>query len=149
MMSMNFPHANKNSAGQQLYATAVCPNIRVNYTQYYAPFYPTGNGLLPTPKLQPLMNNPPVPLVPPPPPPMIKAREQEDDFLSFIKQKSRPISDLNPFANEFSLMTTAQPSNRQIIPANNSINPAYKLVFDDLIEQSLQSIDAIKKASQY
>jgi hypothetical protein len=64
-----------------------------------------------------------------------------NDFLTFIEQKTRPMSDLNPFANEFSL-----PKNNQLVPTNIREK---KLMFDELIQKSLQSIDAIKNASKY
>ena len=65
--------------------------------------------------------------------------------LTFIEQKTRPMSDLNPFANEFSL-----PKNNQLVL--NEWKTTFvekKLMFDELIQKSLQSIDAIKNASKY
>ena len=161
MMSMHFPYGNTSTAGQQLYGAAVRPNFEFNYNQYFASFYSNGDGLLPAPLMarnkslnhreyQPLMpksllNNScsnfssPVPY---------KERHDIDrnHFLTFLEQKSKPMSELNPFANEFSL---AKNANNQSIIVNNEKSSSYRLIFDDLIEHSLQSIDAIKKASKY
>ncbi len=145
MMSMRYPYGNTNTAGQNLYGTAVCPNFGVNYNQYMASFYSNSNGLLPMPLME--RNR------------QVKNRyhnsfsmpyegrydTNSNDFLTFIEQKTKPTSELNPFANEFSLT-----KNNQLVSTNtNEKHSSYKLIFDDLIEQSLQSIEAIKKASKY
>ena len=155
MMSMHFPYGNTNTAGQRSYATAVCPSFGINYNPYFSPaFYSNGNGLLPTPFIPTnrslnsreckeflptnlLPNSFPMPYGP-------TSSKNSKDFLTFLEQKSQPIPGLNPFANEFSLGTTPPngfPSSQQEKPSS------YKLIFDDLIEKSLKSIDAIEKAS--
>ncbi len=159
MMSMHFPYGNTNTAGQHLYGTAVCPTFGVNYNQYFTSFYSNSNGLLPIPsternkylnigEIRPLMSKNLMNYSPS----FLMSHEMKNDlhsndFLTFIEQKTKPISsELNPFANEFSFVKKNTHSNNQIITTNNS---AYRLIFDDLIEQSLQSIEAIKKASKY
>ena len=67
------------------------------------------------------------------------------DFLTFIEQKTQTTSELNPYANEFSLGKNS--SNPFVLAKHEKIS-SYKLIFDDLIEKSLQSIDAIQKASK-
>lgn len=69
-----------------------------------------------------------------------------NDFFSFLEQKAKPMSELNPFASEFSLV---KHNRQQLVSAPTQPTSAYKVIFDDLIESSLQSIDAIKKASKY
>ncbi|UJR23676.1 hypothetical protein I4U23_026659 [Adineta vaga] len=147
MMPIPFPYGT-----QQTYRTTMPhPNFPYNYHPYYPSICPNSNGLLPTP--------PPRTLLPPSieQNPNLNLREcrrslvskdacvqfpkEKNDFMTFIEQKTRPISELNPFANEFSL-------NNQIIAIPKRTNSSYKLIFDDLIQQSLQSIDAIKKASK-
>ncbi|CAF0899156.1 unnamed protein product [Rotaria sordida] len=162
MMSMNFPYANTTTAGQYFYGPTVYPNIGVNYNPYFSSFCSNSNGLLPTPS-QPLMplsieqnknknknirenkqimskNN----LI-------VLSHEKKNNidsnnFLTFIEQKTKSISDLNPCANEFSLVKNN--NNNQVVTTSNENNSSYKLIFDDLIKQSLQSIEAIKKASK-
>ena len=160
MMSMHFPHGNTNTAGQQLYGPAVRPNFELNYNQCFVPFYSNGNGLLPTPLMtrnrplnhreyKPLMPkgllNNPFPTIAP-----VSYKERHDidrnHLLTFIQQKSQPLSELNPFANEFSVIKNA---NHQSVGVHNEKTSSYRLIFDDLIEHSLQSIEAIKKASRY
>jgi hypothetical protein len=163
-MSTHFPYGNTNTAGQHLYRTSVYPNFGFNYNQYFASFGPNSNGLLPMPTrtlLPPLMEqhtNLNIREFKPRPAKThsssvtfpIGHKEKNDidsnDFLTFIEQKAKPISELNPFANEFSLIKN---NNNQIVPPTNETSSSYKLIFDDLIEQSLQSIEAIKKASKY
>ncbi len=160
-MPMHFPYGNTNTAGQHLYGTAVCSNFGLNCNQYYASFYSNPNGLLPIPSIERdnrLNIREYRPIVPKnfltnsSSTAFLMSHEEKNninpnDFLTFIEQKTKPtISELNPFANEFSLV-----KNNQIV--TNTINEekysSYKLIFDDLIEQSLQSIEAIKKASKY
>jgi len=159
MMPMHYPYGNTNTAGQHLYGAAVCSNFGLNCNQYYASFYPNPNGLLPIPSIERnnhlnireyrpivqrnLLKNSSSPAF------LMSHEEKNDinsnDFLKFIEQKTKPISELNPFANEFSLV-----KNNQILTTINEEKcSSYKLIFDDLIEQSLQSIEAIKKASKY
>jgi hypothetical protein len=161
MMPMHFPYGNNNNAGQPLYATAVYPsmhpNFALNFNSYFAPFYSNSNGLLPTPTqisipsgnknlntrecksliLKNSMTNSASP--------QDKKETGSEDFLTFIEQKTKRQSELNPFANEFSFVKT--PS-QQTINNNNENMSSYKLIFDDLIEKSLQSIEAIKKSSK-
>jgi hypothetical protein len=163
MMPMPFPYGNTNTAGQHLYAPAVCPAFGVNYNQYFASFYPNPNGLLPTPPralmLPPternknlnMRENKPIMGKNSLPTSSLMTYEKKNninpnDFLTFIEQKSKPISELNPFANEFSVPKN---NHHQIVPANNENSSSYRLIFDHLIEQSLQSIEAIKNASKY
>jgi hypothetical protein len=144
---MHHPYGNTNTVGQNLYRAAVCPTFGVNYNQCFASFYSNSNGLLPTPLMErnraeykPLISKNSFSI-----PYEGRYDINSNDFLTFIEQKTKPISELNPFANEFSLT-----KNNQIVSMNiNEKNSSYKLIFDDLIEQSLQSIDAIKKASKY
>lgn len=150
-MPMHFPCGNNNPAGQHIYGATVCPTFGVNYNQYFASFYSNSNGLLPTPIIE--RNNIPKPLMPKtfvtnsqPKPCLMPYEEKKninsDDFLTFIEQKAKPLSELNPFANEFSLVKTTKKTTEE----NTS---SCRLIFDNLIEQSLQSIEAIKKASKY
>jgi hypothetical protein len=75
-----------------------------------------------------------------------KPEIDSNDFLTFIEQKSKPITELNPFANEFSI--SKNNSENSMIPTSYENMSSYRLIFDHLIEQSLQSIEAIKKASK-
>ncbi|CAF1533541.1 unnamed protein product [Adineta ricciae] len=139
MMPVPFPYGNQPAFGSNMH-----PNYPFNYNPYYPTFCPNPNGLLPVPP-------PPRPLMAPPiaNKPNVNLRELprpllsfgRNDFMSFIEQKTKPISELNPFANEFS-------SSNQIVSIPKETNSSYQLIFDNLIEQSLQSIDAIKKASK-
>lgn len=142
-MSMHFPYGNTNTTGQRSYGTAVCPTFGINYNPYFSPaFFANSNGLLPTP-------NRPGELVPKPllstlpygPRPVNTCT----DFLTFIEQKTRATSELNPYANEFSL---GRNSSNPFVSNRSEKIASYKLIFDDLIEKSLQSIDAIEKASK-
>ncbi|CAF2416339.1 unnamed protein product [Rotaria sp. Silwood2] len=158
-MPMHFPYTNTNTTGHYIYGTAVYPNFGINYNPYFSSFCSNSNGLLSTPSQtlipRPIEQNK-----------NLNIRENKrimpknnlslpsdektndidsNDFLTFIEQKTKPISDLNPFANEFSLVTN---KNNQMVATNNENNPTYKLIFNDLIAQSLQSIEAIKKASK-
>jgi hypothetical protein len=155
MMPMHFPYGNTNTAGHHLYGTGVCPNFGINYNQYFASFYSNSNGLLPIPSIEGNKNlniheyKPIIPknlLTNSSSTSFRISQDEKNDFLTFIEQKSKPISELNPFANEFSLVKN---TNNQIVSMNNEKSSSYKLIFDDLIEQSLQSIEAIKKASKY
>ena len=142
MMPVPFPYGNQPVFGPNMH-----PNYPFNYNPYYSTFCPNPNGLLPAPPpppprplmAPPIANKPNVNLREPPRPLLSFGR---NDFMSFIEQKTKPISELNPFANEFS-------TNNQNIPIPKETNSSYQLIFDNLIEQSLQSIDAIKKASKY
>lgn len=81
----------------------------------------------------------------------------EDDFLTFIEQKTKTptiMPELNPLASEFSFensQTTAQDST---ITTNGTDHhqqdqekeSSYRVLFDNLIEKSLESIEAIKKS---
>ncbi len=156
-MPMHLPYGNTNTAGQHLYGAAVCPNFGVNYNQYFASFYPNSNVLLPLPSIEQnrhLNIREYKPIIPKNLSTnssfLMSHQEKNDinsnDFLSFIEQKTKSTSELNPFANEFSLVKN---DNNQIVTTNEEKTSSYRLIFDDLIEQSLQSIEAIKKASKY
>jgi hypothetical protein len=63
--------------------------------------------------------------------------------------------ELNPFANEFSFannktLTQDSPiiTNGIDHNSNNENNSSYRLLFDNLIEKSLESIEAIKKSTK-
>ena len=88
----------------------------------------------------------------------------QDDFLTFIEQKTRtPIAsatmmpELNPCAHEFSFannrtLTNDSPPTTNGInhqhPTNHEAQPSYQTLFNDLIEKSLESIDALKKTTK-
>ena len=78
-----------------------------------------------------------------------------DDFLTFIEQKTSGMTiapELNPFANEFSFVNHKTPVKGALI-TNNDIDhdvidenqSSYRLLFDNLIQKSLESIEAIKE----
>lgn len=69
-----------------------------------------------------------------------KDRKNSNDFLTFIEEKTKPVSELNPFANEFSLVQNTKITNEDI--------SSHRLILDNLIEKSIQSIEAIKNASK-
>ena len=71
---------------------------------------------------------------------------QSDDFLSFLENKAKPMSELNPFATEFSLPKTPPEPTVDTTPTKDSLS--YRLIFNDLVEKSLQSIDVITKAAK-
>ncbi|CAF1517197.1 unnamed protein product [Adineta steineri] len=152
MMPMHFSYPN-----QHLYRPAMFPNYAINYSPYYPSFYPNSDGLLPTPPRQlmvhPLEKNLRDCKVNLPNNSFIKFSNENNNidsnnFLTFIEQKTKPISELNPFANEFSVVKNNNNNNNQIITANKENNSSYKLIYDDLIEQSLQYIETMKKASK-
>ena len=78
----------------------------------------------------------------------------QDDFLTFIEQKTKKTTtmpELNPFANEFSFVHNKTVTKDSLIPTNtidynatNKNQSSYRLLFDNLIEKSLESIEAIK-----
>ncbi|CAF3425053.1 unnamed protein product [Rotaria sp. Silwood1] len=158
MMPMHFSYPNTNTTGHYFYGTTVYPNFGINYNPYFSSFCSNSNGLLPTPSqaLVPrsLEQNKNLNIrenkrVVPKSNSSLLSHEKAKDidsngFLTFIEQKTKPLSDLNPFANEFSFVK----NNNQIVTTSIENNSSYKLIFDDLIEQSLQSIEAIKKASK-
>lgn len=150
-MSMHFPYGNTNTTGQRSYGTAVCPSFGINYNPYFSPvFFSNPNGLLPTSN-RPLTNRECKELVPQPlltsSFPIYGSRQTNNstDFLTFIEQKTQGTSELNPYANEFSL---GKNSSNPFVSSKHEKISSYKLIFDDLIEKSLQSIDAIQKASK-
>ncbi|CAF2748841.1 unnamed protein product [Rotaria sp. Silwood2] len=81
---------------------------------------------------------------------------RQDDFLTFIEQKTKTntkIPELNPFANEFCFINNKIPTKDSSIitngidhNTNNENQSSYRLLFDNLIEKSLESIEAIKKS---
>ncbi|UJR25214.1 hypothetical protein I4U23_006566 [Adineta vaga] len=82
----------------------------------------------------------------------------QDDFLTFIEQKTKTTAmpELNPFASEFSFVNSKTLSNELPIttngidhlPVSNENQSSYRLLFDNLIEKSLESIEAIKKSAK-
>lgn len=174
-MSMHFPYTNQNTTiGHYLYNTAAYPNFAVNHNPYFSTYYSNQNGLLPIPSqtlIPPLIERnksikshesqriiPKIPISHVPIPSSHKIHEEKkdnnsNDFLTFIEKKAKSKSDLNPFANEFSAIknnvSNATTNTDEIVVMNYESNSSYKGIFDDLIEQSLQSIEAIKNASKY
>ncbi len=89
----------------------------------------------------------------------IDSDNPNDDFLTFIEQKTKKtIPELNPFANEFSFINNKTLTNELPITTNgidhhhhlNNENQSssYRLLFDNLIEKSLESIEAIKQSKK-
>ncbi|CAF0933262.1 unnamed protein product [Adineta ricciae] len=90
----------------------------------------------------------------------------QDDFLTFLEQKTKKSTtkfpELNPFASEFSFVNTRTPTNALLLESNGihdhrhsppSTTPAetqssYRLLFDNLIEKSLESIEAFKRSTK-
>ncbi|CAF0731817.1 unnamed protein product [Rotaria sp. Silwood1] len=80
----------------------------------------------------------------------------QDDFLTFIEQKTKTktkMPELNPFANEFCFGNNKNLTTDSLIitngidhNTNNENQSSYRLLFDNLIEKSLESIEAIKKS---
>ncbi|CAF3658485.1 unnamed protein product [Rotaria sordida] len=81
----------------------------------------------------------------------------QDDFLTFIEQKTKTktkMPELNPFANEFCFVDNKTITKDSSIitngidhhNTNNENQSSYRLLFDNLIEKSLESIEAIKKS---
>jgi hypothetical protein len=60
--------------------------------------------------------------------------------------------ELNPFANEFSFVNNKTLTNESPITTNgidqNENQSSYRLLFDNLIEKSLESIEAIKQSTK-
>jgi len=89
----------------------------------------------------------------------IDSDNPQDDFLTFIEQKTKTTSsmpELNPFANEFSFVNNKTLTNDSSITTNgidhhtdSDNHSSYRLLFDNLIEKSLESIEAIKKSTKY
>ncbi|CAF2132156.1 unnamed protein product [Rotaria magnacalcarata] len=168
MMPIHFPYANPNSTGYCFYnGGPVYPGFAVNYNPYLPSFCSNSNRLLPTQsqsqsqaimlptrksnktnnnnqKSKPITaNNAKINLN------LISSHEDKKDTdshstVTFSKQITKPISNLNPFANEFSFVK----NNNQILSVCTEKDLSYKTIVDNLIEQSLQSIEAIKKASK-
>ncbi len=107
--------------------------------------------------------------IPPPPPlplPLSSSSSRQefdsdnpqDDFLTFIEQKTKTTTtmpELNPFANEFSFINDKTLTKDSSITTNgidhNTVDEnhsSYRLLFDNLIEKSLESIEAIKKSTK-
>ncbi|CAF1099857.1 unnamed protein product [Adineta steineri] len=86
-----------------------------------------------------------------------------DDFLTFIEQKTKTTTaaattkmpELNPFANEFSFASNKTLTNDSSITTNgidnhtsNENHSSYRLLFDNLIEKSLESIEVFKQSTK-
>jgi len=88
----------------------------------------------------------------------IDSDNPEDDFLTFIEQKTKTTTtmpELNPFANEFSFANNKTLTEDKSITTNgidhhtdNENQSSYRLLIDNLIEKSLESIEAIKKSTK-
>lgn len=87
----------------------------------------------------------------------IDADNPQDDFLTFIEQKTKTIGmpELNPLANEFSFENSQTLINDSPVTTNGihhqqeqDNQSSYRVLFDNLIEKSLESIEAIKKSQK-
>ena len=88
----------------------------------------------------------------------VDADNLQDDFLTFIEQKTKTsivMPELNPLANEFSFENSQTLTKDSPITTNGLDHPSeqdnqssYRLLFDNLIEKSLESIEAIKKSQK-
>lgn len=87
----------------------------------------------------------------------IDSDNPDDDFLTFIEQKTKTtitMPELNPLASEFSFENSLTPAQNPAITTNGGNHhqqhpenqPAYRVSLDNLIEKSLESIEAIKKS---
>ena len=91
----------------------------------------------------------------------------QDDFLTFLEQKTKTSTtkfpELNPFASEFSFVNTRAPTDALQLGTNGiddhrhspppsttsaETQSSYRLLFDNLIEKSLESIEAFKRSTK-
>ena len=93
----------------------------------------------------------------PPPPPSLNLSSstlnceeiKEKHRLGNIReQKMKPMYELNPFATEFSFANIDKCDQERTLNAKETISSCRSII-NDLIDKSLQSMDAIERASKY
>lgn len=166
MMSNHFPYANMNTTGHYFYGGTVYPSVGVNYNPYFSSYCSNANGLLPIPsstvkgstnkkkknsntnnynkKIIPNDSNKQSSSTPSNNEKKPTDLNNDNNNSTTIEEKPKALSILNPSADEFSLPK----DNNTIEDKNNEENLSYKCLFNKLIEQSLQSIEAISKVSK-
>ena len=165
---MYFPYGTSPGAGQPSFRPAICTNVGYPFNPYQPPFYPKSHGLLPTPTqgfipsrplIATLMDKSPtvdvrsIPTLPLKSPlsalQSLMAQENErkietSDASPLLQEKNKSNSELNPFASEFSLGK----SDPEVPQSTIESAPTFKLILNELVEKSLQSIEAIGRASR-
>ena len=166
-MSMYLPYGTMPATGQTFYGPPICTNMGYPFNPYQPPFYPRSNGLLPNPTQGFIQSRPsiatPIDKNPtsnvrsvqsmPTSCPLSSLRSlmaqkknerkvESIRFSTFLQEENKSSSELNPFASEFSLgksdLEVSQPAGQSA--------PTSKIILNDLVEQSLQSIEKASKS---